>query len=530
MKQFVLLGWALLLCCATLGQGTFMKMFRGTGVVRHSLNELSSGNLMTGMARGRGVSLIDSAGNILNVHVYKEDTFRAIQAVRRFTDNEFYFVGGYRKDTCDSTGISKLYPTIGVMDSLGNVSAAWHYALSSTSCANMTQDIEVLEDGIAAWGTDPYYFLLLRTDLLGQPLWARRFSHNGSFQFIKELSNGDLLAGMNMDTAGAVVARLDAGGNFIWCKSYVRPLGRVHDAIVEDDGSFLITGYTEIATTNAFEPYPPSFNPKLFALKLDGDGEVQWCRGYSASPFHWFTPNSSRIVRAHDGNYTVLANIGVPTQNFHYRPLLMKLDLNGDTLWTRSSGHMNYSYETRQLLASSDGSYVFNGRIWGTMPDGTSNNWAYLYKTDSLGHLPCFEQHFPMVVSELFPVDSSFTLISVDGAERRPAFVTDTIYEPIVVYDGCTFTTGYNTSVRKGQSMRVRPNPNTGRFTVEFQDPLMAESYYGVYDAMGKLLYQRPLPSGKETEEIDLSRYGKGTYVIKFTDPKGTSFERVVVE
>ena len=76
----------------------------------------------------------------------------------------------------------------------------------------------------------------------------------------------------------------------------------------------------------------------------------------------------------------------------------------------------------------------------------------------------------------------------------------------------------------------IRPNPNTGRFTMEFPDPLMAESYYSVYDVMGRLLYQRPLPMGKKTEEIDLTRFGAGTYVLKLTDPEGACFERVVVE
>ncbi|WKZ64862.1 MAG: T9SS type A sorting domain-containing protein [Flavobacteriales bacterium] len=78
--------------------------------------------------------------------------------------------------------------------------------------------------------------------------------------------------------------------------------------------------------------------------------------------------------------------------------------------------------------------------------------------------------------------------------------------------------------------MSIRPNPNTGHFTLSFPDPLMAESYYSVYDTMGKLLFQRPLPQGKETEEVDLSRFGRGTYVVRFTDKEGSCYERVVVE
>ncbi len=56
------------------------------------------------------------------------------------------------------------------------------------------------------------------------------------------------------------------------------------------------------------------------------------------------------------------------------------------------------------------------------------------------------------------------------------------------------------------------------------------DSYYSVFDAMGKLLYQQRWPQGKQTEEVDLSRFGTGTYVIRFTSPEGSCYERVVVE
>ena len=77
---------------------------------------------------------------------------------------------------------------------------------------------------------------------------------------------------------------------------------------------------------------------------------------------------------------------------------------------------------------------------------------------------------------------------------------------------------------------RVWPNPTTGHITLSFFDPLRAVSHYSVYDAAGKLLCQRALPLGKGTEELDLSSYGKGTYVIKCTDKEGVYRQRVVVE
>lgn len=77
---------------------------------------------------------------------------------------------------------------------------------------------------------------------------------------------------------------------------------------------------------------------------------------------------------------------------------------------------------------------------------------------------------------------------------------------------------------------RSYPNPTTGRLTIEFTEPVRGESYCSVYDASGRLLYQRPLPPGATTEQFDLSRFGPGTYVLRVTDPEGQQHARVVVE
>ena len=59
---------------------------------------------------------------------------------------------------------------------------------------------------------------------------------------------------------------------------------------------------------------------------------------------------------------------------------------------------------------------------------------------------------------------------------------------------------------------------------------LTVDSFYSVYDAIGKLLLQRPLAKGQESEEIDLSHYGKGTYLVRVSSRDGVCNERVVVQ
>lgn len=192
-----------------------------------TLIELQGNKVMALMALGRGISLIDSYGNVYDSEVFWSDSTQSLGAIRKRSPNEFYFSTGYRQDGCSSPGsplLTRNNPAIGKMDSLGNVTSLHHYRLNG-GCLNHAGDLEITSDkSIIVWGSESRFFVL-RTDSTMAPVWAKRFAEAGSFRFIKELPNGDLLAGFDLPTAGASVARLDPDGNFIWCKSYMRPSG-----------------------------------------------------------------------------------------------------------------------------------------------------------------------------------------------------------------------------------------------------------------------------------------------------------------
>ena len=94
---------------------------------------------------------------------------------------------------------------------------------------------------------------------------------------------------------------------------------------------------------------------------------------------------------------------------------------------------------------------------------------------------------------------------------------------------------GISSGERSLATWRSYPNPSTGRFTIEFTEPVVGGSYYSVYDATGRVLFQRPFPTGATLEEVDLSHFGRGMYVLRVTDPEGLRhvpmhIGRVVVE
>ncbi len=244
-------------------QPTYQRFNTAMGTATMNLETLPSGNILAGLSYASGISILDATGSIVHAHCFEGLPMTLLQSVRRHTEDEVYFVAGYLSDSCAVSESLEVDPVFGKMDSLGNVLSLYRYQLNAVTCSNTAMDLEVTGDGGAVvWGREDSFFAM-RVDPTSMPMWSKQFDYNGSFSFIRELPSGDLLAGINMATAGGVVARLNADGDFLWCRSYMRPHGNVQDCVIESDTSFIITGYSDsIGSTNVTVPLPPDYQPK----------------------------------------------------------------------------------------------------------------------------------------------------------------------------------------------------------------------------------------------------------------------------
>lgn len=170
-------------------------------------------------------------------------------------------------------------------------------------------------------------FLLMQTDANGDTLWTRRYNGGGAFSSSK-----------------AYALHATADGGYIMAGEH-RPS--------QQGGS----------------PGPQS----AMVVKTDANGQLQWLKLYASGNSPNYIDGLRDIRPTSDGGYIAA---GVRSN----KTLLMKLDANGDTLWTHANS-ITTSSRAYSVQETPDGGYIVGGSS-----DGFAGAGAYIMKTDALGN------------------------------------------------------------------------------------------------------------------------------------------------
>ncbi|MCP4634797.1 MAG: T9SS type A sorting domain-containing protein [candidate division Zixibacteria bacterium] len=113
----------------------------------------------------------------------------------------------------------------------------------------------------------------------------------------------------------------------------------------------------------------------LISNALADPGDTIWTRTYGGP----YLEMAEAINPTSDGGFIIAANIDLPEVNGDI--LLVKIDANGDTLWTSTIGDVegDYAYD---VIQASDGGYALTGHTSGF---GAESSDMCLIKTDGLG-------------------------------------------------------------------------------------------------------------------------------------------------
>lgn len=184
--------------------------------------------------------------------------------------------------------------------------------------------------------------------------------------------------------------KIDAGANqteqTVQYKGPQDVLTLIRRMIKTPDGGYLYSG-VQISGLK---------NDDILLLKTDNSGQTEWIKKHDL-----YLGDADEYISVTDKGYMMLARAGNVSGNLNQDGadiVLVKLDLAGDTVWTRAYGTAALDY-SRGLLENPDGSFIIGAQATTYYMILTE---PVLLKTDAAGNFP--EHTFPYPLQDPSPI------------------------------------------------------------------------------------------------------------------------------
>ena len=313
-------------------------------------------------AGGYDVYLIktDANGNVVWTKTFggtNDDFGRAVQQ----TSDGGYIIAGYTYSF--GAGLSDVY--LIKTDADGNL--LWQKTYGGTNY-DFGYSVQQTSDGgyiITGSYNSNQNIYLIKTDANGDTLWTRTYSGTEG-RDVKQTSDGKyIIAGTfyGSNFYDVYLLKIDGNGTLLWSKSFGGSGDDRGNSVAQtSDGGYIIAGYTNSYGAGSYD---------IYLIKTDSIGDTLWTKTYGGSG----NDLGYGVDITDDGSYITLGS----TNSFgagDFDIYVIKVNSNGDTLWTKTIGGINGEggYEIGQV---SDKGYVIVGY---TSSYGAGANDVYLIK------------------------------------------------------------------------------------------------------------------------------------------------------
>ena len=295
-------------------------------------------------------------------------------AVEVTADGGYIFVGTKNANGYDNQGDCWLLKT----DIYGDIS--WEKTYGGQGSDTGTDLCKTSDGGYAiigytrtsgAGGSDVY---LIKIDVTGNEQWNKTFggSQNDYGLAIQQCSDeGFIIAGATQSYGSneAWLLKTNAVGTLQWEKRFCTPPGGYFMTVLQtEEEDYVAAGRNYLDDTS-----------DIIVVKTNKDGTVLWEKllgdpDYKDAAFS--------IATTSDGNYIITGQTYHPETEHDI--LLMKIDSNGDELWTRNFNESSFFDTGLSVKQTNDGGFLIAGEI-GTNLNNPVLFDSILIKTDSTG-------------------------------------------------------------------------------------------------------------------------------------------------
>ena len=283
------------------------------------------------------------------------------------------------------------YIMTGMTDSFGNGGGdIWLLKLDSAGDTIWTKTIggTITEEGLTVRQTNdggfiitsrkgsiPYNTQLIKTNNVGDTLWTRTFGGTESDILIglEETNDyGFILSGRTQSfgdingLADIWLIRTNSTGDTLWTKTYGGLNWDQGKSIQTNDGGFLISSVTHSFINSG----------QGWLLKTDNLGDTLWTKLYGG----FWDEYLAQTIQTSDNGYATIGSTN-SYGNGNNDVWMIKTDISGDTLWTKTFGGSDNDYGSG-IDQTSDGGYVISA---GTSSSGNGLVDVWLIKTNSSG-------------------------------------------------------------------------------------------------------------------------------------------------
>ena len=345
---------------------------------------------------------------------------------------------------------------------------------------------------------------IYRTDgtVIGIGTWTDTFAQE-AYGVTATSDGGALVVGYtrgfhNLGTSDMLAIRLNGAGDTLWTRAYGGGFlgGLAFDAAQTADGGFILCGDRDGNGT---------------LVRLDTNGDLLWARSYGTA----FNGDGLVAVVALSDGFAACGRIqgqGTDIQN----ALLIRTDLNGDTLFTRTYGDV-LEDEARDLNVLTDGGFVLTG----SRSDVASGTDVWVARTDASGHTGCDRGPAQgLVVNTLNLATQAAPLTAGSLGDGSLSWSgTPVVPDPAIQ---CQTLGVAEEPVR---SLIAHPNPTKEQMTLQgtYQQVL-------AFDALGRTVDLPVIRTQVDATLVDLSFLASGIYPIQAVDRAGNRYAgRVVV-
>lgn len=335
----------------------------------------------------------DSLGDTLWAKTYGGKGREWGYALQQSTDGG-YVLTGYTS----SVGPGEMSVYLIRTDSFGNVLWEKTYGgvyTDAGTCLQRTADGGYVVGGWScSYGAGDYDVYLVRTDNVGNELWAHTYGGSGHDygSSIEQTSDGGLVIVGSTNSFGAggydvYLIRTDPAGSILWDRTYGGPDDDYGYSVeMTPDGGYILAG--ETFSFGAGEQ-------DVYLIRADSLGSTLWTRTYGGCS----SDVARSIHQTTDSGYVITGGTQNPDSGY-YEVLLLRTDSSGEKLWSRTYGGP-YGDGGLDVKPTSDGGYVIAGLKGhlgagqcGYVVAGLKGHLGvgqycdvYLIKTDALGRV-----------------------------------------------------------------------------------------------------------------------------------------------